>query len=178
VTVQHPKRAVRDMWRGGLPGILEMSSPDEQPGYPPRAVSAFGQMSDWLSLRFRDAPLGAIGLLLIVLGVMLFPLVASFGGAAPSSLRRVLSVLSILFLMLLSKSLHRRTGFGNVAKDKRNEFGLEVFERKIFLAKDEKEKVGPLRRNIVKYGWPGYTGHEPLYRYKDGNHWVHARFGE
>jgi hypothetical protein len=26
VTVQHPKRAVRDMWRGGLPGILEMSS--------------------------------------------------------------------------------------------------------------------------------------------------------
>ena len=99
VTVQHPKRAVRDMWRGGLPEILEMSSPDEQPGYLPRAVSAFGQMSDWLSLRFRDAPLGAIGLLLIVLGVMLFPLVASFGGTAPWSLRRVLSVLSILFLM-------------------------------------------------------------------------------
>ncbi len=99
MTVQHPKRAVRDMWRGGLPEILEMSSPDEQPGYLPRAVSAFGQMSDWLSLRFRDAPLGAIGLLLIVLGVMLFPLVASFGGTAPWSLRRVLSVLSILFLM-------------------------------------------------------------------------------
>jgi hypothetical protein len=76
-----------------------MSSHDEQPRYPPRAVSALGQMSDCLSLRFRDAPLGAIGLLLIVLGVMLFPLAASFGGTAPSSLRRVLSVLSILFLL-------------------------------------------------------------------------------
>lgn len=75
-----------------------MSTPDEQPRYPPRAVSAFGQMSDWLSLRFRDAPLGTIGLLLIVLGVMLFPLAGSFGGTAPS-LRRVLSVLSILFLL-------------------------------------------------------------------------------
>ena len=31
-------------------------------------------MSDWLSLRFRDARLGAIGLLVIVFGVMLFPL--------------------------------------------------------------------------------------------------------
>jgi hypothetical protein len=54
-------------------------------------------MSDWLSLRFRDAPLGTIGLLLIVLGVMLFPLAASFGGTAP--LRRGLSMLSILLLL-------------------------------------------------------------------------------
>jgi hypothetical protein len=55
-------------------------------------------MRNWLSLRFRDAPLGTIGLLLTVLGVMLFPLAASFGGIAPS-LRRVLSVLSVLFLL-------------------------------------------------------------------------------
>lgn len=71
-----------------------MSSP-----YPPRAVSVLDPMSDWLTLRFRDAPLGAIGLLLIVLGVMLFPLAASFGGTVPSSLGRVLSVLSVLFLL-------------------------------------------------------------------------------
>jgi hypothetical protein len=75
-----------------------MSTPDEQPRYPPCAVSVLGQMSDRLSLRFRDAPLGTIGLLLIVLGVMLFPLAASCGGTAPS-LRRVFSVLSILFLL-------------------------------------------------------------------------------
>jgi hypothetical protein len=99
VIVQHLQRAARDRWLGGLPGILEKSSPDEEPRYPPSAVSTLGQMSDWLSLRFRNAPLGAIGLLLIVLGVMLFPLAASFGWTAPSSLRRVLSVLSILFLL-------------------------------------------------------------------------------
>jgi hypothetical protein len=96
VTVQHPKRAVRDMWRGGLPGILEMSSPDEQPDYPPRAVSAFGQMSDWLSLRFRNAPLGAISSLLIMLGLILFPLATSFGGAE-SSIRKAFSILLFLF---------------------------------------------------------------------------------
>ena len=76
-----------------------MSSRYEQRRYPPRAVSVFDPMSDWQSVRFRDAPLGTIGLLLIVLGVMLFSLAASFGGTAPSSLRRVLSVLSVLFLL-------------------------------------------------------------------------------
>jgi hypothetical protein len=96
VIVQHLQRAVRDGWLGGLPGIPEMSTPDEQPRYPPRAVSAFGQMTDWLSLRCRDAPLGTIGLLLIVLGVILFPLVASLGGAEPY-VRRVLSILFFLF---------------------------------------------------------------------------------
>lgn len=56
------------------------------------------QMSNCLSLRLRDARLGAIGLLLIVLGVMQFPLAASLGGATPS-LRRVLSIVSILLLL-------------------------------------------------------------------------------
>jgi|ERR1022692_4476565 ABC-type spermidine/putrescine transport system permease subunit II len=55
-------------------------------------------MSNRLSLRFRDARLGAIGLLLIVLGVMLFRLAASFGGATPP-LRKLLSMLSILLLL-------------------------------------------------------------------------------
>ncbi len=73
-----------------------MSTPDEQPRYPPRAVSAFGQMTDWLSLRCRNAPLGTIGLLLTVLGVILFPLVGSLGGAEPS-VRRVFSILFFLF---------------------------------------------------------------------------------
>ena len=42
----------------------------------------------------------------------------------------------------------------------------------------ENEEVGPLRRHIVKHGRLGHTGHEPLHRHKDGNHWVHERFGE
>jgi hypothetical protein len=63
-----------------------------------RFVSTFLQMRNWLSMRFRDAPLGAISSLLIVLGVILFPLAGSFGGTAPS-LRRVLSVFSVLFLL-------------------------------------------------------------------------------
>ena len=75
---------------------------------------------------------------------------------------------------LFSKSLYRRTRFPDVAKDNRYEFRLTLLERKIFCVKDEKEKVGPIRRNIVKYGWLGYTWHEPLYRYEDGNYWVHA----
>jgi hypothetical protein len=50
------------------------------------------------ALRFRDAPLGTIGLLLTVLGVLLFPMAGSFGGTAPS-IRRVLSMLSILLLL-------------------------------------------------------------------------------
>ena len=49
---------------------------------------------------------------------------------------------------------------------------------KIFLASDEEEEVGTLRRHIVKYGGLSDTRHEPLDRYKDGNHWVHERFGE
>ena len=49
---------------------------------------------------------------------------------------------------------------------------------KYFLPAMRKEEVGPLRRHIVKYGRPGDTRHEPLYRYKDGNHRVHERFGE
>ena len=65
-----------------------------------------------------------------------------------------------------------------MAKDIRHEFGRTLLEREIFLTDNEKEKVGPLRRNIVKYDWLGHTGHEPLYRDKDGNHWVHAWFGK
>ena len=49
---------------------------------------------------------------------------------------------------------------------------------KYFLARDAKEKVGSLRRNIFKYGGLGHTRHEPLHRYEDGNHRVHERFGE
>jgi hypothetical protein len=33
--------------------------------------------------------------------------------------------------------------------------------------------VGPIRRHIVKHGWPGYTRHEPLHRFQNGNHRVH-----
>ena len=51
-------------------------------------------------------------------------------------------------------------------------------QREIFPTGDEKEEVGPFHRHIVKYGRLGYTRHEPLHRHKDGNHWVHARFGE
>ena len=98
MTIQHPQRAARDRLRDCLHGIHEMSSPDEQPRYPPRPVSTLGQTNGWLSLRFRDAPLGMIGLFLIALGVMFFPLAGSFGGTVPS-LRRVPSVLSILFLL-------------------------------------------------------------------------------
>ncbi len=65
-----------------------------------------------------------------------------------------------------------------MAKDHGHEFRLTLFEREVLLANDEEEEVGPLRRNIVKYGWVGYTWHEPLYRYKDGNHRVHEGFGE
>ena len=55
-------------------------------------------MSDWLSLRFRDARLGAIGLLVIVFGVMLFPLASSFGEMTPP-FRRVLSLFFIIVLL-------------------------------------------------------------------------------
>lgn len=78
---------------------LEMSSREEQPRSSTHVASAFDRTSDWLSLRFRDAPLGAIGLLLIVLGVMLFPMAASLGGTLPSTLRSVLSVISVLVLL-------------------------------------------------------------------------------
>ena len=41
-----------------------------------------------------------------------------------------------------------------MAKDNSNEFGLTLLEREIFLARDAKEKVGPLRRNT---GFIGLT---------------------
>ena len=66
----------------------------------------------------------------------------------------------------------------DVAEDDRYEPGLTLFEREVLLASDEKEEVGPLRRHIVKYGRLGHTRHEPLHRYKDGNHRVHERAGE
>jgi hypothetical protein len=56
-----------------------------------------------------------------------------------------------------------------VAKDDGYELRLTLLEREVFLANDEKEEVGPLRRHILKYGWLGNTGHEPLHSYKDGN---------
>lgn len=49
---------------------------------------------------------------------------------------------------------------------------------KYFLPAMRKEEVGPVRRHIVKHGRPGHTRHEPLHRFKDGNHRVHERFGE
>lgn len=105
VIVQHLQRAVRDSWIGGLSGIPEMSALNEQPRYPPRVFSAFRQMTNWLSLRFRDAPLGTIGLLLIVLSVILFPLVASIGGAEPS-VRRVFSIVFFLFPPAILSALY------------------------------------------------------------------------
>lgn len=93
VTIQHPQRAAGGRWWRGLP----IGSGHFRESLHTTPGSDFVQMSDWLSLRFRDAPLGTIGLLLIVLGVMLFPLAASFGGTAP--LRRGLSMLSILLLL-------------------------------------------------------------------------------
>ena len=65
-----------------------------------------------------------------------------------------------------------------MAEDSGYELRLTLFEREILPANDEKEKVGPIRRHIVKHGWSGYTRHEPLDRFKDGNHRVHERFGE
>jgi hypothetical protein len=38
-----------------------------------------------------------------------------------------------------------------VAKDDGHEFGLALLKREIFLANDEEEEVGPLRRNFVEY---------------------------
>jgi hypothetical protein len=38
--------------------------------------------------------------------------------------------------------------------------------------------VGPLCRHIVKHGRICHTRHEPLHRFKDGNHRVHEGFGE
>jgi NAD(P)-dependent dehydrogenase (short-subunit alcohol dehydrogenase family) len=52
------------------------------------------------------------------------------------------------------------------------------FLSEVFLANDEEEEVGPLHRNIVKHGGVSNTRHEPLYRYKDGNHRLYERLGE
>jgi short subunit dehydrogenase len=76
------------------------------------------------------------------------------------------------------KPLYRRTGSADVAKSVCYELRLTLFKREIFLAIDEEEEVGPLRRHIVKYGGFGYTRHEPLHRYKDGHHRVHEGFGQ
>ncbi len=62
-------------------------------------------MSDWLSLRFRDARLGAISLLLIVFGVMLMPLAASFDGVE-TALRRVLSIVFFLFPLAILSAVY------------------------------------------------------------------------
>jgi VIT1/CCC1 family predicted Fe2+/Mn2+ transporter len=53
-------------------------------------------MSDRLSLRFRDAQLGAISSLLIAFGVMLFPLATALG-EIEASLRHVVSIVLFLF---------------------------------------------------------------------------------
>ena len=66
----------------------------------------------------------------------------------------------------------------DVAKDDGYELRLSLLERQIFLTSDEEEEVGPVRRHFVKHGWLGYTGDEPLHRYKDGNHRLHERFGK
>jgi hypothetical protein len=43
----------------------------------------------------------------------------------------------------------------SVAKDDRYKSRLTLLKREILPANDEKEEVGPLRRHIVKHGWPG-----------------------
>ena len=73
---------------------------------------------------------------------------------------------------------YRGTRSADVAKDDGHESRLTLLERQILLTRNEKEEVGPLRRHIVKHGRLGYTRHEPLHHFKDGNHRVHARFGE
>ena len=60
-----------------------------------------------------------------------------------------------------------------MAKDDGYQSRLTLLEREILLARDEKEEVGPLRRHIVKHGWPGYTRHEPLRRFQNGNRRVY-----
>jgi len=63
-------------------------------------------------------------------------------------------------------------------KDDSYKSRLTLLKREILPANDEKEEVGPIRRHIVKHGWPGYTRHEPLHRFQNGNHRVHEGFGE
>ena len=79
---------------------------------------------------------------------------------------------------IFPKSLYRRVGSADVAENVCDESGLSLSEREIFLAGNEKEAVGPFRRHFVKYGGLEHSWHEPLHRHKNGNHWVHARFGE
>lgn len=47
-----------------------------------------------------------------------------------------------------------------------------------FLADYEKKEVGPLRRNLLEYGWPRDTRDEPLHRHENGDHRVHAGLGQ
>ena len=65
-----------------------------------------------------------------------------------------------------------------MAKDDGYESGRTLLKREILPARDENEEVGSFRRHIVKHGRLGNTRHEPLHLHKDGNHWVHAGFGE
>ena len=62
-----------------------------------------------------------------------------------------------------------------MAKDDGYELRLTLLERKIFLAGNEKEEVGPVRGNFLEYGGLSHIGHEPLHCYKDGNYRVHER---
>jgi hypothetical protein len=61
-------------------------------------------MSQWSSLRFRDAPIGAIGLLSIVLAVMLIPVVAL--ARTQRSFREALSVVFFLFAPAILSALY------------------------------------------------------------------------
>ena len=51
-------------------------------------------------------------------------------------------------------------------------------ECEILLAGDEEDELGALRRYFIQYGRLGDPRHEPLHHDKDGNHRVHAGFGE
>ena len=68
VIVQHPQRAIGDRWRGCVPRLLQSATPYRQAlRAASHSTSASVQMSNWLSLRFRDASVGIISLALIVL---------------------------------------------------------------------------------------------------------------
>lgn len=95
--VQYFHRAVGDRWQRHVRGVPERFTPYKQPRcQTSHFMSVLAQMREWLSLRFRDAPLGAITLLLIVVGVILLPLATSLGGVEPS-IRRAFSILMFVF---------------------------------------------------------------------------------
>ena len=49
---------------------------------------------------------------------------------------------------LFSQSSYRRSGFADMAKDNGNESGRALFEREIFLARDEKKEMGRFVGNL------------------------------